>query len=195
MDKNPNEEIKSITAGSIILWIIGVFTTIGGIASGNLAIILAGIILLPITTKLAQKYFKIKLSNGARFTIAIILIVIGSIVSSSIDEARQKVEESNIEQTTSQQEIQKVFDVPSLIGKNLSELETILGVPNYNDAPPATYVKMSDIRTWEKTWNKDGYSLMVTYNIDTNKVIELFLGSDSDASLVTFRNTVNILKV
>lgn len=91
--------------------------------------------------------------------------------------------------------IETVFDIPSLVGKSLSELETVLGTPDYNEEPPATYVQFNDDRTWDKTWNKDGYSLSVTYNIDTKKVIELFLGSDSDASLVTFRKTENIIKV
>lgn len=88
-----------------------------------------------------------------------------------------------------------VFDVPSLVGKSLTELEENLGTPDYNDEPGATYVQFNEDRTWQKTWNKSGFSLSATYNIDTREVTDLFLGSDSDASLVTFRSTSNILKV
>ncbi len=89
----------------------------------------------------------------------------------------------------------QVFDIPNLIGKNLEEIRAIFGTPSYDGEPTATRVQFSDDRTWDKTWSKEGYSLTATYNIDNGKVTELFLGSDSDASLVVFRNKENILKV
>lgn len=91
-----------------------------------------------------------------------------------------------------------VFDVPSLVshvGRDIAEMTTALGTPDVNTEPPATYTEHSEIREWEKTWEKEGYALTATYNIDTKKVTELFLGSDRDATLVVFRDRNNILKV
>lgn len=91
--------------------------------------------------------------------------------------------------------VKMVFDIPLLVGRSLSELEATLGIPDYNSEPSATYVKTSDVRTWNKDWRKNGFSLSATYNIDTKKIEELFLASDSDASLVIFRDSNNILSV
>lgn len=91
--------------------------------------------------------------------------------------------------------IEMAFDVPSLLGKNISELAAILGTPDENAEPTATYRQFSDVRTWDKAWYRDGYSLSASYNIDSGKVVDLFVGTHTDAALVTFRNTANILTV
>ncbi len=93
------------------------------------------------------------------------------------------------------QTIEQQFDVPSLVGLDLEELESILGIPSIDSEPTETYSQFSDIRTWEKTWSKSGYSLMVTYNIDTMEVEDLFLGTETDAALSTFTNVDSILRV
>lgn len=120
------------------------------------------------------------------------IIVIASLGDNSND---SNITTSLQQQTEAPEEIVAVFDLEVIYGKNLDEIKTILGTPDYDNEPPATYVQYSDIRTWDKTWNKSGYSLSATYNIDTKEIIELFLGSDSDASLIVFRDTNNILKV
>lgn len=120
------------------------------------------------------------------------LIVFLSIMSTP---ATPSVSETVVTVPVRQQVVEQAFDIPSLMGMTLSELEAELGVPDYNKEPESTYIQFSDIRTWEKTWNKNGYALTVTYNIDTKNVSEYFLGTDTDASLVTFRDTNNILKV
>jgi hypothetical protein len=91
--------------------------------------------------------------------------------------------------------LQEVFNVPSLVGLSLSELETTLGTPSYDKEPTASYIQSSEIRTWEKTWSKSGYALTATYNIDTNAIEDLFLGTDTDAALETFKSQANILTV
>lgn len=91
--------------------------------------------------------------------------------------------------------IEMAFDVPSLLDKNLSQLTAELGTPDENSEPTATYRQFSDVRTWDKAWYRNGYSLNATYNIDNGKVVDLFVGTHTDAALVTFRDTANILTV
>lgn len=102
---------------------------------------------------------------------------------------------TRVETKFTEEEVNQVFDIPPLVGKNLDELIAILGTPDEDSEPPATYVKLSDDRTWDKAWYREGYSLSVSYNIDTGKVVDLFLGSNSDHSLTVFRDTNNILTV
>ena len=88
--------------------------------------------------------------------------------------------------------VSQTLDVPSLVGKNLNELETALGTPSYDGKPTATYTQFSEIRTWEKTWSKGGYSLTATYDIDTQEVIDLFFspaaGTDSASNILAAGN-------
>lgn len=94
--------------------------------------------------------------------------------------------------------ISMVFDVPSLvpyIGKDIEELTAIMGTPNEGGEPTDILIQFSEDRTWSRAWYKSGYSFGATYNFDTRKIIDLSLLSESDASLVTFRDKNNILKV
>ncbi|HXK36732.1 MAG TPA: hypothetical protein VJ553_04080 [Candidatus Paceibacterota bacterium] len=86
------------------------------------------------------------------------------------------------------------FDVPSLIGKNLANLRSTLGVPDQDTEPTEAQVQ-AGIETWEKSWKKDGYVLMATYDVKTKAIVDLFLGADSDAANAEFRDTKNILRV
>ncbi len=95
--------------------------------------------------------------------------------------------------TNTTTEVKMVFDIPSLIGKNLKQLRTDLGTPSYDTEPTPLQLKNSS--TWEKTWSREGYSLMVTYNAKTNTITDYFLGSETDDNYVLFKNTNNILKV
>ena len=89
MNNESNETVKSVSAGSIVLWLLGIVTIITGLAGRYVAVIIAGVILLPIVNTLAKQYLKINFSGMARFVIAVILIIGGTLVSNSIDEARQ----------------------------------------------------------------------------------------------------------
>lgn len=86
MNNENTETVKSVSAGSIVLWILGVLTIVTGIGLGNIAVIIAGIILLPIINVLAKKHLKINFSGMARVVIAILLIVVGTAVASSLGE-------------------------------------------------------------------------------------------------------------
>ncbi|MCU0660176.1 MAG: hypothetical protein MUD00_00985 [Candidatus Pacebacteria bacterium] len=124
MHNENNETVKSVSAGSIVLWVLGVLTIIAGLASGHVAVVIAGVILLPIVNTLTKKYLKINFSGMARFVIAAILIIGGLIVSGSIDEARQVIDsQSGTSEKSAPQE--EVFtEVYSLKGKGNQDSES-----------------------------------------------------------------------
>lgn len=93
-------------------------------------------------------------------------------------------------QTTS---IKPVFNIPELVGKNLNELIVLLGTPTQDSEP--TQLQSDMFTNWEKAWVKDGYFILATYDIKTKKIVDLFLGTDNEASFETFKNTENILNI
>jgi hypothetical protein len=69
-----------------------------------------------------------------------------------------------------------IFDVPSLVGKNVTEIVTILGTPSSNDVPKEEQLLSN--REWDMSFRKDGFQLLVTYNYDTKVVKDFFFGGD-----------------
>lgn len=53
MNNENIETVKSVSAGLIVLWILGILTIIIGLAGGYVSVIIAGVILLPIVNTLA----------------------------------------------------------------------------------------------------------------------------------------------
>jgi len=69
------------------------------------------------------------------------------------------------------------FDVPSLIGKNINEIVLVLGTPDkYNTEPTEAQLELGTTE-WEKSYEKDGRELLITYNIKTGSVIDFFISA------------------
>jgi len=187
MTNENTEVVKSTSKASIVFWVLGIIVIFIGLVSSYIALAISGIVLLPITSTLVKKYLNKDLSNLVRIILAVVLLFLFSMVLGTPNETPKQVENTNTVQTTAS------FDVPSLVGKNLSELESILGTPDYDIEPTATQIELG-AKTWEKSWRKDGYSLMATYNTSNQTVTDLFLGGNSDKAFEEFKDTNNILK-
>ena len=123
MNNENNEAVKSVSAGSIVLWLLGVLTIIVGLAGGYVAVIIAGVILLPITNTLSKKYLKFNFSGMSRFVIHVILIIGETIVSCSVDQASQAIDAQSGGSEAAQQE--EVFtEIYSLKGKGNQDSES-----------------------------------------------------------------------
>ncbi len=72
-------------------------------------------------------------------------------------------------------EIQVVFDVPSLMGKNLEELKSTLGTPAEETNPPALQIQNGTTGEEYISWEKDGAGLMVFYEYKTKKINDYFV--------------------
>lgn len=78
-------------------------------------------------------------------------------------------------------EIDPVFDVPSLLDKNINEIKLALGTPKYDTEPTKLQISMG-VTEWDKTWNKDRASLIVTYDFKTKNVIDFFISDISEGA-------------
>jgi hypothetical protein len=67
-----------------------------------------------------------------------------------------------------------VFDVPSLVGKNMDEIIAVLGTPQYGKDPTEEQLLLGTTE-WEKSWEKNGTDLMVTYDLKTKEVVDFFV--------------------
>lgn len=81
--------------------------------------------------------------------------------------------------TKTVQEQKLVFDVPSLFNKNIDQVISVLGTPEQYPEPTAEQIKLGT-KTWEKTFKKDGFELLVTYEIQSKKVTDFFVSANDD---------------
>lgn len=79
--------------------------------------------------------------------------------------------------------ISPVFDLPSMIDKNIDHVEKILGAPE-TDSEPTRQQIAAGIDEWSKKWTKHGENLLVTYNVKTRKIVDFFIDT-RDPSGVT----------
>ncbi len=74
-----------------------------------------------------------------------------------------------------------VFDVPSLLGKDVDQIKKELGTPI--DDVELTELQLKNLdqaAEWSKTFEKDGVKLLVTYSSRTRKVIDFFISDLGD---------------
>ncbi len=86
---------------------------------------------------------------------------------------------------------QYIFDIPTLVGKDLKGVSAILGAPKGID-PTAQQIKLGATE-WDKTFEKDGHKLLVTYTISNKKIVDFFIETD-DSSGIT-QDTAHLLQL
>ncbi len=170
-----------------LFWGTGLLLVAIGVIGTSLLTALAGLVILPITGKLLKDKLKVKKPVLIQ-TIALIAILLVGTFSTDTTTPPEVA-------TSTTPSVTMAFDVPSLVGKTVSEIESTLGTPTKFTVPPTTNVDGSKIETWEKTWEKNEHSLMATYNLATNEVVDLFLSADSDSAFANFKSKDNILLV
>lgn len=72
------------------------------------------------------------------------------------------------------QVVKLIFDIPSLLGKNIDELKKTLGAPKDGSEPTALQLQMG-VGEWDNSWEKDGETLLITYDPKSRKVIDFFI--------------------
>lgn len=81
--------------------------------------------------------------------------------------------------TEAQVEVQYVFDTPSLVGKNIDEVRTVLGEPEDGALIEPSEEQKKGTKQWDNTFKKNGNELLVTYNSETRKIIDFFISTDN----------------
>jgi len=105
-----------------------------------------------------------------------------------IVEQKQVATETKNE-TTSQstpQLPQAVFDVPSLIEKNIDEVKKVLGEPTEFLQPTKQQLALTDI--WDMSYTKDDTNLLITYNPKNKIVLDYFIDGNDKAKLLALGN-------
>lgn len=93
----------------------------------------------------------------------------------------QTTSNNNKEQTVvEKKEVTMIFDVPSYFGKSIEEITKILGTPTKDEEPTKEQLKTLQVETWEKVYIKDGYNLMVEFDLKTRKVLSFFLDRNGE---------------
>ena len=128
---------------------------------------------------------KDKLKNKKRIgclgTIGIIFIV-GLFFSAMISVFNPSKQIERARQANTQNiNNQYVFDIPSIVGKNLDEIITVLGKPEGQN-PTALQIQQG-IREWEKIFKKEGKELLVTYIISNGKIVDFFIPTDNTSGI------------
>lgn len=126
------------------------------------------------------------------WTVIIALVILGVIGSALGGESKK--ESSTPQQqpkpvTAAPEVVQEtkpafVFDIPTLVGKNIDEVRKMLGQPS--DADPEPNQQQIDLGTdeWYNSYKKDGVELTVTFNPKTRKITDFFLSGDNRAKLI-----------
>lgn len=77
-----------------------------------------------------------------------------------------------------------IYDVPSMMGKNIDEVRKILGQPEDKDPEPTQQQIQLGTDEWYNSYIKDSLDLTVTFNPSTRKVTDIFLSGSDKAKLM-----------
>ncbi|OGM08140.1 hypothetical protein A2159_01870 [Candidatus Woesebacteria bacterium RBG_13_34_9] len=116
-------------------------------------------------------------------SIIVILIVFFAFLSLVIKAINHLKPIEITKQQTETQSVNPIFDVPSLIGKDLDGISAILGTPQGQD--PTKLQIQQGVKQWDKVFNKDGKELLVTYTITDKKIVDFFISTDDPSGKTT----------
>lgn len=126
------------------------------------------------------------------WTVVIALVILGAIGSALGGESKK--ESSTPQQqpkpaTTAPEAAQEtkpafVFDIPTLVGKNIDEVRKMLGQPL--DTYPEPNQQQIELGTdqWDNGYKKDSVELIVTFDPKTRKITDFFLSGDNRGKLI-----------
>ena len=118
----------------------------------------------------------------------ILVIVFISIIKGAADAGKaDRVDNQN----QAGQEISYVFDIPSLIGKNADEVVSIVGQPKEGSIEAEEKITKQLASTpneWYFEIGKNDQTLLVTYDLSSRKVKDLFISGDNKDRLLKIGN-------
>ena len=114
----------------------------------------------------------------------IVFNIITSIVNgyNDVQTSFDNSSKTNQEQPKTEQTVKKLnytFDVPSLLGKNIDSVRSVLGTPTDGSMTEPTSEQLSlGVTSWDNTFKKNGKELLVTFNPETREVTDFFIPTD-----------------
>jgi hypothetical protein len=129
-------------------------------------------------------------------TIASALLVIIGIASNSNKQTQTKTANQPLTQQTPKiaetprtNTPKFVFDVPSLVGKNIDEVRVVLGTPQDGSLTEPNKQQLElGVDEWDNTFKKDNQELLITFNPTSRVIIDFFLSGDNKDKLLEVGN-------
>lgn len=189
-------------------WIFGIILLIMTIgvfqksAPGGFAMLFGGLILIPPVNKIITDKLNFNLSGRWRAIVAIVLFGIGlstlppvtksatvpvseETSNETANQNQQPAPKTETTQSNQDNEVASapasdvIFDIPSLLHKNIDEITNMLGTPKDNAELTELQMKSGNDQ-WGKEYEKGGYTLMVTYHVKDRSVIDFFVSATDD---------------
>ncbi len=92
--------------------------------------------------------------------------------------------------------VKVVFNVPSLIGKNIDEIRKVLGKPSDKEIEPTKLQMKMKFDSWDNSFEKDEHTLLVTSNPQNRQVIDFFIGTaDPSGSTSDYTDLLQICNI
>jgi hypothetical protein len=124
--------------------------------------------------------------GGIALGVLLIIFIITTFFGAqdATEEARQRGGVSGEQTVQSEQEatntnkdeaIEVVFDIPSLLSKDILYFVSTYGEAVNDNPEPTELALQTGVETWTKRFEKSGYAIAVTYKIETDMVTEIFL--------------------
>ncbi len=132
-----------------------------------------------------NKSVKLLVSVGAA-------IVLFGALSSLGDSPKSRSSDASLDSGQVQEAAKQVFDVPALLNKSIDEIKVQLGSPESDSEPTKQQIAVG-ITEWDKKWTKDGEDILITYNVKTRKVVDVFIDTTDPSGLTSDKE--RLLKV
>ena len=122
---------------------------------------------------------KVWIISVISFVLIIIVVSIGLA-------SGQTPQQTTIQEPTTKPTVKTsyVFDVPNLLTLNIDQVRESIGQPVDKDIEPTSQQLNNSSGEWDNTFRKGGEELLVTFNVKTRKIIDLFISGDNKALLL-----------
>jgi len=99
------------------------------------------------------------------------------VVQQNNDEEQPQTESNELTDNKEKTEsVTTTFDVPVLLNKNISYFAPVFGKPvNENPEPTQIAIETGTDDTWVKVFEKDNYTISLTYNTSNGEITRIFL--------------------
>ncbi len=132
-------------------------------------------------------WFWVLLFFGIPFTLLLIMGTIGNNLPENATTAPSGVPQAVVTEAMATQTPKNyVFDIPSLVGKDITGVKAALGTPKDKE-PTAQQIKLGT-KEWSLTFEKEGKELLVTYNTASGKITDYFIGTDDPSGKTKDKN-------
>jgi len=114
------------------------------------------------------------------------IIAIGIAMNPAEPKTQDTKQEAKTQPTVQQPAL--AFDVPALIGLSIDDIRKQLGNPTDKDIDPTAKQMELGTTEWYNSFDKNGKTLLVTYDPTTRAVIDLFCESTSEQEAKDYCN-------